>query len=73
MTSGRAAKTSVAQGTKTDFKVRSTGTIALCSSALEQHCIVQILQTLSKARFRCFTSPKVLNLRGGVLDLCANP
>jgi hypothetical protein len=28
-TSGRAAKTSVAQGTKIDFEVRSTGTIAL--------------------------------------------
>ena len=27
-TSGRAAKTSVAQGTKIDFEVRSTGTIA---------------------------------------------
>ena len=30
-TSGSAAKTSVAQGTEIDFKVRSTGTTALCS------------------------------------------
>ena len=33
-TSGRAAKTSVAQGTKIDFKVRSTATVAFCSGAL---------------------------------------
>jgi hypothetical protein len=33
-TSGRAAKTPVAQGTKLDFKVRSTATAAFCSGAL---------------------------------------
>jgi nucleoid DNA-binding protein len=32
-TSGRAAKTSIAQGTKKDFKVRSTATVAFCSGA----------------------------------------
>ena len=34
MTSGSAAKTSVAQGTKMDFKVRSTATFAFCFGAL---------------------------------------
>jgi len=38
-TSGSAAKTSVAQGTKIDFEVRSTGTIALCSGTTYLNCI----------------------------------
>ena len=44
-TSGSAAKTSVAQGTKTDFKVRSTATVAFCSGALHLK---------SFARFKCY-------------------
>jgi hypothetical protein len=32
-TSGRAAKTSIAQGTNIDLKVRSTATVAFCSGA----------------------------------------